>query len=299
MIAIAHPRNRRHPLWCEVEQQLTQRGELQTLYSEWSGHSAELARTHCPQSGVVLVVGGDGTFNEVVNGWMQQENRGRPSFLLVPLGTGNDFARDQSLSRDAHTIISSALQPAIKEIDLGWLSYQGQGEIGERYFLNAATIGFSAEVTRFFQTLPRVLPGTAQYLFSLLVSLVRWRNRSTTLSLDGEETLAKNLFNLNLANSKYYGGGMYASPRACVESGRLETVLMELNKLGVVRALPRNYNGKFDGVEGVRQWSLEGSISVDEASIPVQADGEYLGTTPVEAKILPKELSLVLTGSQK
>ena len=91
---------------------------------------------------------------------------------------------------------------------------------------------------------------------------------------------------------------MYASPRACPQSGTLETVVMELNRWGVLKALPRNYNGKFDGVEGVRQLTVEENLHVLDPGIPVQADGEFLGQTPVEASVVKAAFSIVVTGKR-
>ena len=296
VLTIVHPSKRLHPLWLDVKKRLEQWTRIDEHCSQWAGHSTELARELSPQEGVVVVVGGDGTFHEVINGWMSRSQRGCPGFLLVPLGTGNDFARDQKLSRDACRIAEAARNPRLKPLDLGHLHYQGSSGEESRYFLNAATLGFSAETTRLAQSLPRFFPGTVQYLFSLLVSLIRWENRSARLTVDHESFVLPNLFNLNIANTRFYGGGMYASPRACPQSGTLETVVMELNRWGVLKALPRNYNGKFDGVEGVRQLSVREKLCLLDPGIPVQADGEFLGETPVEASVVKDAFSIVMTG---
>lgn len=299
MIAIAHPRNRKQPVWVELQKILADNGvELSVYYSEWSGHSSELAEQHCPKEGTVLSVGGDGTFNEVLNGWMNQADRGSPHFVLVPLGTGNDFARDQGLKLDAMELAAAVLRPTLKTVDLAKVSFQTEEGERQRYFLVAATLGFSAEVVRLFQSMPRVLPGTAQYLLAMLVSLWRWHNVSASIETDQGTWESQNLFNFNIANARFYGGGMYASPRAQVDSGRLETVLMELGRFGVLKALPRNYNGKFEDVPGVRQQSATSIRVSSPAPIPVQADGEYLGTTPIEVEIVPQVMNLALPGRQ-
>ena len=294
IIAIAHPRIRKHPVWVELQELLAPRVDLEVHYSEWHGHSSELARGLAPKEGVVIAVGGDGTFNEVLNGWMEQEQRGRPNFVLVPLGTGNDFARDQGLPSDPSSLAEMILQPAVKTFDLGRLTCWSHGETCRRYFALGATVGFSAEVTRFFQTLPRVLPGTAQYFFSLLVSLFRWRNAAAEITLDREIHKIESLFNLNVANTKFYGGGMYSSPRAVVDSGHLEAVIMPFSKLDVVRILPKTYSGDLDAVPGLLQQSVANLKIETEFPLPVQADGEYLGTTPVQVEVIPRALRLAM-----
>lgn len=292
-MAIAHPRNRRQKLWLELQSRLQQKAELEVHYSEYSGHSRELARDHAPAEGVVLSVGGDGTFNEILNGWMDQPERGQPNFVLVPLGTGNDFARDRGIEKDPSKLEKAVFEPTVTPTDLGSLCFRSaEGGRRCRYFVVGATIGFSAEVTRYFQTLPRVFPGTVQYLFSLLVSLIRWRNTQAQILSDSIDLESLDFFNLNLANSRYYGGGMYSSPLARPDDGRLEMVLMELGKFDVIKALPQNYNGKFHEVQGLLQHPIRRLSLESPRDLPVQADGEYLGTTPIEVEVVPQAFRL-------
>ncbi len=297
IVAIVHPRRAKHPAWVELQKILVDQGqELEIHLSEWSGHSRELACQHCPKEGTVIAVGGDGTFHEVVNGWMEQPERGEPNFVLVPMGTGNDFARDQGLRANPMELAAAVLRPEVKTIDLAKLSYLGEEGPATCYSLAAATVGFSAEVVRYFQTLPRFLPGTVQYLFATVVSLFRWSNGRASIWIDDEVHESSRFFNLNVANTRYYGGGMYASPRAVADSGQLETVLMELTRWEVIKASPRNYNGNFEGVNGVTQQSAT-SIKVESPlALPVQADGEFLGVTPLEITVCPKVMRLALPG---
>ena len=294
MLCIVHARQRSNPTWNQLQSILLSQGlDLDIHHSDWPGHSLELAREHCPGEGIVLSVGGDGTFNEVINGWQQQARPGRPSFAILSLGTGNDFARDQGITLNAQELAQALLSPTFRDIDLGRITYQTETTPQTRAFVVGATIGFSAEVTRYFQTLPRLLPGTTQYLFSLLVSLVRWKNAQATLRF-GEQSLQTNkFFNLNLANTRYYGGGMYSSPKAKADSGQLEAVLMELSKLEVLKALPQNYSGEFEKVRGVSQHPIARLKLESSRPLPIQADGEFLGTTPAQIEVLPKHLSLV------
>lgn len=294
-VAIVHARNRKNSLWLELSRLLEARGrEVETHYTESAGHARHLARKYAPTEGVLMAVGGDGTFSETVNGWLEQPERGEPAFLLVPLGTGNDFARDQELPADAETLAATVMSPRIREIDLAYLTYQGPSGPESCYYVVGATVGFSAEVTRFFCQLPRLLPGTAQYLFSLLVSLIRWKNVTAEIESDGDLLSTSNLFNLNIANTRFYGGGMYSSPRALADSGQLEMVGMELNKLQVLKAMPNNYNGKFDDVQGVTQKPVFEMSVRTPVPVPVQADGEYLGTTPISIRVHPGLLKLAV-----
>lgn len=294
ILAVVHGRLENHPRWRELESRLKSRGQLTVHYSQFAGHSRELAREHLPHQGTVLSVGGDGTWNEVLNGWMERPDRGQPTFVLMPLGTGNDFARDREIPADLERVEKACFEPTVQPIDLGKLTFQHGAERSSRYFVVGATVGFSAEVTRFFQTLPRLFPGTVQYLFSLLISLMRWKNARATVESDSVDLSSTDFFNLNLANTRFYGGGMYSSPLARPDDGQLEFVLMELNKLQVIKALPQNYNGRFDEVAGVLQVSVKNLRLEAPLPLQVQADGEYLGTTPIEVEVIPGAFNLGL-----
>lgn len=283
-LAIVHPRSRRQARWLEVQKLLKAAGvEVEIHLSEWPGHARVLAQQHVHSERLNISVGGDGTMNEILNGWKEQASQTAPVFATVPGGTGNDFARSLGLDLAPERLASAIVEPRPQTFDLG-LARTGSEK---RYFLVGATGGFSAEVTRRVHALPRVAPGTALYLFSLLTSLLSWRNRTASLEIDGRRLQSHNFFNLNLANVRHYGGGMVSAPRAHPADGRLDMVLMELSLPEVVRALPENYLGRFHRVPGVRQRSFRRARLETLPPSPIQCDGEMLGVTPLEVELDP------------
>lgn len=290
VLAFVHPRAENRPGWLALQQSLAEHGvEVVSHLSRWAGHTRELAREHLPPEGIALAVGGDGTFHELVNGWLDQEAPGRPRFLPIPHGTGNDFIRSVWPGREEQ-LVKAIVDPRERDFDLGKITYQTPQGRRTRYFLVGATVGFSASVTEFMSKLPRILPGTPLYLFSLVVSLLTWVNRRARFSVDSDEIESHRFFNLNVANVRHYGGGMVSAPAAVADDGQLDPVLMELTKLGVIRAMPENYRGRFERVSGVRQFRCSRLALQSPFRLPVQADGEFLGSTPIEVEILPGAL---------
>lgn len=295
VLAVVHPRGARARLWRDVQRELEARGvELDARPSERPGHAREIAARGAAGAAAVVAVGGDGTVFEVVNGLMDafppDSGRRPPPLAIVPVGTGNDFVRALGGPRDAASLASALAQPRPQPVDLGRLALQGRNV----YFTASATMGFSGDVTRRAAAMPRAIPGTAVYLLSLFLSLLTWRSGKGRLTVDGQSSQVWPFFNLNVANTRYYGGGMINSPHAEPGDGLLDLVLMELTKPQVLRAMPENYRGRFERVRGVRLARFR-SLQVDaDRPLVVQADGEIVGTTPVEIQVMPGALDLLL-----
>lgn len=288
---VAHPLAAASRGWKRVREVLEQGGGAVDLQvSQFAGHSRELARTLAPaENEVVVAAGGDGTFNEVIDGLMSGGHPVRLGF--VSLGTGNDFFRALGVSTDPDAMARRLLEPTAQALDLGMLEAAGM-ERPRPFACNVST-GFSAAVTRRVASMPRGLPGTGIYLLSLVLSLASWRSRPGTVRVDGQERRVERLFNLNVANTRYYGGGMYAAPNADPADGLLDLVLMELTLLGVLKAMPENYRGRFDRVQGVWQSPCREVEIESPVPLVIQADGDVLGTTPARIQVLPGALTLM------
>lgn len=286
---VAHPAALAGGLWKSTAARLEQLGvRVEVAVSAYAGHARELARalSGCPDP--VVAVGGDGTFNEVVNGLMGGSGA---RLALVPGGTGNDFARALELPRSPEALARAITQPTPRRLDIGLVEAAGM-ERG-RYFALNVTVGFSAEVTRRVAAMPRLCPGTCIYLMSLLVSLWSWRSREGELSVDGQPRSIQRLFNLNVANTKYYGGGMYSAPGADPADGLLDVVSMEIGRLAALAALPENYNGHFERVPGVWQGRGREFEVRSPAPLVVQCDGDVVGRTPARISVVPGGLTLL------
>ncbi|MBI3929139.1 MAG: diacylglycerol kinase family lipid kinase [Armatimonadetes bacterium] len=290
-VAIVHPKAIRSRVWTAAAEALRTLGPVDVLTSERPAHSRELARD-APETELLVAVGGDGTVHEVVNGLMERTQR--PALGIVPLGTGNDFARSTNLPRDPAGIASMLAKRHTIPVDIGKLQCMLGGSEREVYFIGNASLGFAGEVTRRAISFPRFVPGTGIYLLALLLTLLRWRSRPALLEVDGQERPIPRLFNLNIANTRYYGGGMICAPQARPDDGVLDLVSMELGLLQVLRAMPENYRGNFDRIPGVFQASCRTVSLASDSPLLIQADGEIVGTTPAKVEVLPAALNLVV-----
>lgn len=269
MLAIAHPLALERCGELPFPVQVTRR----------AGEARQLARE--AKDGV-LAVGGDGTIFEVVNGLVEAGHKG--PLAIAPFGSGNDTARSLSITRkNWREILRRGI---VKRLDLGYLQPTNALPV---HFLGCASLGFAATVTAQATRLPRGLPGL--YLLATLMALPRMRRHPAWLTTE-DEALPARLLNVNLANLRYFGGGMTAAPGADGADGLLDMVTMECGPLDVVRHLPRLFTGNF-AIPGVTQRRFSW-VRVDcEVPLCIQIDGEVMGTTPAECRVVPNALDVV------
>ncbi len=269
MLAIAHPLA------------LPKAGELPfpVKVTMRPGEARQLAR-EAPDG--VLAVGGDGTIFEIVNGLVEAGHKG--PLAIAPFGSGNDTARSLGITR--RNWREKLQRGVVKRLDLGYLQPANAYPV---HFLGCASLGFAATVTAQAARLPRGLPGL--YAVATLLALPRVRRHPAWLTTEDDAVPAQ-LLNVNLANLRYFGGGMTAAPKADASDGMLDMVLMECGLLDVIRHLPRLFTGDFD-VPKVTQRRFSW-LRVDcEVPLQIQIDGEVLGTTPAECRVVPRALDVV------
>jgi diacylglycerol kinase (ATP) len=250
----------------------------------------------------IVIVGGDGTVNEVVNGVMadgRPQPTGRPSIGLVPAGSGNDLVRDLELPLDPMVALAVALGEPERVIDVARADDM-RGTV--RHFVAAGGVGFDAQVAHvmFGHRLPWQR-GRAGYFLSTFVELMRFRNRRLELtrgSGDGEVRTNHVSLLVAFANGPYLGGGMQICPGADLADGMLDLCIAgDLTRMEALRLLPGIYRGAHVGHPKV-DFVRAASIRFDgEGDTPVHLDGEPFGTIPLEIEVVPSALRVAAAES--
>jgi len=251
--------------------------------TEGPGHATEIAR-EAPEGARVVAVGGDGTVHEVLKGLA-----GTGKVLgVVPIGSGNDFARMLGLRglpwREA---LEHALFAPEEAVDLGLVNGEAFGA-----FLG---IGFDALVAKRALAAPSFLRGMPRYLYALFSVLKDLRLPEGRVLVDGEEVYRGRLLLLAAMNGPAYGGGIPIAPMADPRDGLLSLVLArELSRLGVVLILPRLLLGRHLGHPQIL--FLAGrEVAVEfPRPVPAHADGELLPeASRYRAEVKPLGLKVV------
>jgi YegS/Rv2252/BmrU family lipid kinase len=226
----------------------------------------------------VVVCGGDGTLNLGVRHFDLQ----RGTLALLPLGSGDDFARVSGIPRDVHKACDVVLDGAVREVDVATAN-------GLRY-LGVAGLGFDSEVARYANEEVRYLRGSAVYLYAILRVLPRFTPHRVRIN-GREEEIMFAVF----GNTPQYGGGIRIAPAAQIDDGLLEVCIVhKTSRFQLLKTLPRAYSGKhvtspFVELRHGAQFNVESERPMD-----VYADGERLTTTPVQFGFMGHKLRMVM-----
>jgi YegS/Rv2252/BmrU family lipid kinase len=260
----------------------------ETLLSERAGHLSELARDAVEGGAeLVVAVGGDGTLNEVVNGIAGRE----VELATIPLGTGMDFVRTYGIPTRFEDAVAVALGGTSRTIDAGRVRYRTwAGEDAERWFANVGSVGMSGAVARRANGMSKALGGRTTFFYALTRVFLEWENTDVTVTLDGGERRGR-MHDVIVANGVWHGGGMKLAPDARPDDGVFDVVLIgDVSKLDFLTTAPRIYRGghvRHPKVEVARSRAV--AVDAPEA-LPIELDGEQVGTTPVAFEVVPGAL---------
>ncbi len=238
----------------------------------------------------LVVVGGDGSVNEVVNGLDAADD---VEVAVVPRGTGWDFVRTFGIPRDLDAAVDVALHGAVREIDLGRVTYRTwAGDEAHSTFANVASAGISGAIARRANESSKALGGKASYYWSTLAVFVGWKTGEMRVVVDGESRSGK-MIDALVCNGRYVGGGMMMCPEAEPDDGAFDVLLIgDVTKRDLAFTLPKTYKGRH--LPHPRLELLRGStVTVDAPEpLPIELDGEQPGTTPARFEIVPRALRL-------
>jgi diacylglycerol kinase (ATP) len=264
------------------------RGEA--IFSERPGQLGDLAREAANEGATLLVVvGGDGTVHEVVNGIAGREG---VELALIPRGTGWDFARTHKVPKRLDVALRIAKDGQARTFDLGRATYRTNGSERTTWFANMASVGMSGAVAAKANSTTKALGAKTSYLYALGTVFARWKNVELRVRVDEEERSGL-MEDTIVAVGRYLAGGMMITPDAEPDDELFDVLLIgDLTKTELVRVMPKIYRGTH--LPHPKGEVLRGRTVSIEANdpLPIQLDGEQPGTTPVRFEIAPAAIRL-------
>jgi YegS/Rv2252/BmrU family lipid kinase len=269
-------------------------------------HAAELTRKALREGhDLIIAVGGDGTVNEVVNGFFEETRPGDAprainpdaALAILPRGTGGDFRRSLGLMGDLKAS-ASRLQGTPKTIDVGRVELIGDnGETHARYFINVAEVGLGGDVVRIANTSSKALGGKATFALASARALWGWKDHPVRVSVDGKPAQDMKVTDLSVCNGRFFGGGMLVAPGAAMDDGLFHlTIWSGFTLTDFVVKSGGLYDGSHINFAGTRIDSGK-QVRVEPADaareVLVEADGELLGKLPATFTVVPASLKLV------
>lgn len=251
--------------------------------TRYANHAIELAR-ELVESGYdeILVLGGDGTLSETINGIMRAdltaEQRARIRVGLMPRGTGNDWGRYWHLTRNYREALHRFFDGTPHPIDIGCLTYYRNGIEHHRYFINSVGFGIDSLCCKLATDLkPYIGSHHVNYFFGLLLALLTHKPMRMTLTADGERVVSDSLFTMNIGNGPYSGGGIQQNPTADPTDGQFQSIFVEPPTLrDIMHAIPRLFNGHLTDLGFVHSFAGK-DIEIDcREHLRIEADGILL-----------------------
>lgn len=245
----------------------------------------------------ILVAGGDGTLNEVVNAIFLQTQCPTTDITLgmIPIGTGNDWGRMYGIKPDYEKSIQIIKEGKTFIQDAGRVFYQKDRFQKCRYFINIAGMGYDAIVAEKTNKMKEQgKGGPFSYLFNLISSLFSYHANNLTLNIDGNQQLF-NIFSLSVGICRFNGGGMMQLPKALPDDGIFDlTVIDNIGKMEVISQLKNLYDGSFINHPKVKTF-VGREISIQAHSrLILEADGESLGSAPFRFEMVQKSIKIIV-----
>jgi YegS/Rv2252/BmrU family lipid kinase len=270
-------------------------------FTEKRGHATEICMKGIRDGyRKLVVVGGDGTLNEVANGILMQDvcKKDETTLGMIPLGTGNDWGKMYGLPKKYEHAVSMLRKGHDIFQDVGLVRYYDNGTHRERYFINVSGMGYDALVALKTNRMKDKGRGsTLSYLLNIFTGLFQYRNTYFDIQLDGKKVFSGKVLSMNLGIGKYNGGGMMQVPDAIPDDGLLDiTVIKAISKFSIVRHVSKLYDGSFVNLKFVNQYRGRTCtiVSRPPGSALLEADGESLGHSPLEFSVLPRALRVIV-----
>lgn len=282
---------RSHPLFKSAE----------INFTSFPGHAVELTRHALTQGAdMVLSIGGDGTHNEVVNGFFDRNGRlvsPHAKLAVLHLGTGGDFRKSLGIGVSAGDAIRSLTEGTPCPIDIGLIRYVDlNGRQAQRYFVNIASFGISGIIDnlshdrRFSR-----LGGKAAFLLATLRAFRHYRNAPMRIRMDRDPELEQPVCAFVVANGRFFGGGMKVAPHAVLDDGLFDAVCLgDFKLVDFMLKGHRLYRGSHQSMEKVWMRRVRRVAVHARDPVPIDIDGDGLGYTPAEITVAPQRISVIV-----
>jgi len=287
--------------WTKIDQEISRglKTEYDVRFTDRQGHATTLAREAIKDGyELVIAVGGDGTINEVVNGFFDKEKPLNPNAALavMSIGTGSDFVKTLEFPTTPFECAERLKSGKVWPIDLGRCSFIGlDGEHRSRFFINIADFGSGGAVVDKVNRTTKAFGGQISFLWGILTTLPTYKNKLTKYRIDDGPEQEKVLNTFVVANGRYYGGGLNPAPNAQLDDGLFDIVSIgDVGFLEAVSSLGKFRKGTHLEIPKVSFSRGRTVVATSDETQLVEMEGEVVGRLPARFEMLPKAMNIVV-----
>ena len=251
----------------------------------WENGDARRCVLEADDVDLLIAAGGDGTVNEVLHGLMDLAQFERPTLGVVPLGTANDFANGCGIPSDPEKALALCMKHEGVPIDVG--------KANDHWFINAASSGFGAEITATTSPELKRLLGPAAYTVMGAILAVNLHHYQGTLIVPGREITGNGPVAI-VCNGRQTGGGIQVAPRAYIDDGLLDVLVIRQTSPTALLAAARELQQLSADGEYVSYFQTPWIEVHPEEPIPVNLDGEPLQFSTVRYEAVSKAIRLII-----
>ncbi|MHA1651101.1 MAG: diacylglycerol/lipid kinase family protein [Candidatus Helarchaeota archaeon] len=277
--------------------------EYNYVFTEWPNHATDLAREAIKNGeDFIVAVGGDGTFNEVANGFFEEFRPINPqcTFGVIASGTGSDFIKTAEIPKLFTDAVNLLLTGQIQKQDVGIARYTDlEGNPSSRLFINVADTGLGGDVVDRVNRTTKRFGGKFSFLVGSIRGILHHHKSQTRMILDDDEANAYD-YNANMTCiciGKYFGGGMMISPNSISTDGFFNVItIQDASRWKLLRNIGKIYKGKHLELPEAKEHALCKKVRLtSESPVFLDLDGEQVGKgVQFEFEILPNSLPVVV-----
>lgn len=286
--------------WPSLRQAIeTRLGPVESCFTKQAGHATGIARDLLGRGfDRIIGVGGDGTFNEIANGFLVNDEPVRPSACLglLPMGTGGDFQHSLEIPVVPAEAIELIAAGVAREIDVGRATFETHaGQQQQRYFVNLTSFGMGGEVSARARNAARLFGGKAAFFYATLRVFLTYRGKPVEITFDETAPPRRyRILNVAVGNGRFHGGGMYVCPKARFNSGLLEiTVIEDLSLFTLLRDYRYLYDGNIYDHPKCHHFLAKSIRATSPVETRIEVDGEPLGRLPLAITVLPRRMKVL------
>lgn len=287
--------------------------EYKYIFTEKPAQATEIARDLLKDgSDLIIGVGGDGTLNEITNGYFEKDSNriinADASLAIIPSGTGSDFIRYMKIPKDFKKCLELIKNSKNRKIDVGQITFNNlnipnqpssiNGNVNRpsTYFINVADFGLGAEVARYVSAIPSGKRGAFSYYKGLLSTLRTYKSQGVRIIIDDKEELEGRFLIGAIANGPIFGGGMKIAPDAEPDDGYFDLVLVEdMKRFETIKNSWHLYTGTvkthpkvvIKRAKNIKVFPKEDN----ETPVNIEYDGETGPSLPAEFKIIQRTVN--------